>query len=288
MIDYSRLPTGFQVHESFDEMVSRRAEIHEAWSAYQSYEKSLLHSEVMRLPGFCAWCDRPSSFDFQDLRGSTVPNWRESLACAHCGLINRWRAALHVFSSIFSEDAGSPIYLTEQVSPLFRAFRKRFPSAIGSEYVNGQSKCGEAAWWRFRRVRHEDSTQLSFPSANFGAVLTFDVLEHIPDYTAALREFARVLRPDGLLLLTVPFIFNNRNTQIRAQVRADGSLEHLLSPVYHGDPLNGQGVLCYQDFGWDLLDEMTGAGFASVRLITAWRPHFGYLGSHQAFFAASR
>ncbi len=36
------------------------------------------------------------------------------------------------------------------------------------------------------------------------AVLALDLLEHLPDDAAAAREFARVLRPGGILLLTVP------------------------------------------------------------------------------------
>lgn len=49
-----------------------------------------------------------------------------------------------------------------------------------------------------------DATRLPFPAAAFDLVTAFDVFEHIADDRAALAEAARVVRPGGLLLLTVP------------------------------------------------------------------------------------
>lgn len=48
---------------------------------------------------------------------------------------------------------------------------------------------------------------LPFPSDTFDAVICAEVLEHIPDYRAALREIRRVLRPGGHLGLSVPRFF---------------------------------------------------------------------------------
>jgi SAM-dependent methyltransferase len=45
---------------------------------------------------------------------------------------------------------------------------------------------------------------LPFASAAFDVVGAFDVLEHCEPEAVALREFARVLRPGGRLLLSVP------------------------------------------------------------------------------------
>lgn len=48
------------------------------------------------------------------------------------------------------------------------------------------------------------ATILPFPDAAFDAVTALDVLEHIQDDKKALAEWKRVLRPGGVLLLTVP------------------------------------------------------------------------------------
>ena len=49
-----------------------------------------------------------------------------------------------------------------------------------------------------------DATALPFPDATFDAVISSEVLEHIPDDTGALAELARVLKPGGVLAATVP------------------------------------------------------------------------------------
>lgn len=51
-------------------------------------------------------------------------------------------------------------------------------------------------------VPHEGKLPLSAGSVDF--ITALDVLEHIPDDSAAVREFARVLRPGGLAVVTVP------------------------------------------------------------------------------------
>ncbi len=41
--------------------------------------------------------------------------------------------------------------------------------------------------------------------ASFDAILCTEVLEHVPDPTKALDEFARLLKPGGKLIITAPF-----------------------------------------------------------------------------------
>jgi SAM-dependent methyltransferase len=49
-----------------------------------------------------------------------------------------------------------------------------------------------------------DATRLPFADASFDAVITSEVLEHVPDDTRALAELVRVLRPGGAFAATVP------------------------------------------------------------------------------------
>lgn len=53
-----------------------------------------------------------------------------------------------------------------------------------------------------------DITQIPAPDASFDAILCSEVLEHVPEPTHALTEFARLLRPNGKLILTAPFSSN--------------------------------------------------------------------------------
>jgi SAM-dependent methyltransferase len=50
-----------------------------------------------------------------------------------------------------------------------------------------------------------DIVAIPAPDASFDVVLCTEVLEHLPDPLAALREFSRLLRPGGQLIITAPF-----------------------------------------------------------------------------------
>ena len=126
-----------------------------------------------------------------------------------------------------------------------------------------------AAW-----VRHADVTALPFGDASLDVVASLDVLEHVPDYATALREFARVLRPGGVLLLSVPYVPGNTGIETLARREADGSITHLQPPEYHGDPMGG-GVLCWHRFGAGLLDALRAAGFRDADAVAVQDPAAG-------------
>jgi SAM-dependent methyltransferase len=51
-----------------------------------------------------------------------------------------------------------------------------------------------------------DGNRLPFADASVDTVLSTEVLEHVPDPRRCMREMARILKPGGRLLVTVPFV----------------------------------------------------------------------------------
>ena len=54
-------------------------------------------------------------------------------------------------------------------------------------------------------VVYYDGKVFPFDNASFDHVISVEVLEHVPDPAALLSEITRVLRPEGTLILTVPW-----------------------------------------------------------------------------------
>ncbi len=50
-----------------------------------------------------------------------------------------------------------------------------------------------------------DITNIPVPDKSFDAIMCTEVFEHIPDPVSAIKEFQRILKPDGYLIITAPF-----------------------------------------------------------------------------------
>jgi SAM-dependent methyltransferase len=112
------------------------------------------------------------------------------------------------------------------------------------------------------------------------------VLEHVPDYYSALSELCRVLKPGGMLVMTAPFNPHIQEHSVRARMNKDGSIEHLLEPEYHVDPLRPEGCLCYYHFGWAMLDDLRAVGFKDAYVLRYASRELGYLGPDPLMFIA--
>lgn len=87
-------------------------------------------------------------------------------------------------------------------------FATRIAARRGYETVGVDSSPAYIA--RARRADHRttyvqsDAAHVPLPSASFDGLLCLDVLEHVPDERGTLDEIARLLRPGGTLVLSVP------------------------------------------------------------------------------------
>jgi SAM-dependent methyltransferase len=223
----------------------------------------------------CPLCATPQHFALPSLATGAAINPREELHCSGCGLNARMRAAFHLLQRV-CPDRAARIYLTEQVSAAYLWLRRRYPHLTGSEFTRDRRQRLRLARWLWghgvrRWPRFEDVTGLRLKAQSMDAIASFEVLEHVPDYRAALSEFARVTRPGGWLVMTVPIDLHASLGVQRARLRSDGRIEHLLEPEYHGDPI-GAGVLCYHRFGWNLLDALHAAGYREAAVALPWNP----------------
>lgn len=260
------------------------------FSRRRAFEASLAQElpagQSRKLPGHCAVCGKDTMFiyDHQYASAGGV-NWRERLLCAKCGLNNRQRLAMHLLRR-FGAKRGSRIYATEQTTPTAAALRTHYRHMVGSEYLGPGWTSGQVD---ANGIRHEDVTALSFPDGQFDWIVTFDVLEHVPDYRVALGEFARVASGCGNLIVTVPQDLRSEENIIRAELDGTGRVIHRLPPEYHGDPVNpDEGILCYYHFGWELLRDLRKAGFRSAAVVLSWSRRLGHLGGEQAIIVASK
>ena len=89
----------------------------------------------------------------------------------------------------------------------------------------------------------------------------------------AIAEIHRVLRPGGAHVFTAPKHKDLLTTVQRARLRDDGSVEHLLEPEYHGNPIGDRSLVTY-DYGYDfeqLLSAWSGVSVEAVHTLDRGR-----------------
>jgi len=273
---------------SFNEYEQHRDRMTALYAQRRAFERALRPAErgPFTVPGFSYPAGQVVDFaaDFVRPYGDSV-NWRETLVCPVTGLNNRLRAVVHLADTELGLLPDQGVYITEHVTPLYKFMQTRYAHLVSSEYLGTSSPLGHTD---LRGVRNEDLTQLTFPAAEFDAVLSFDCFEHIPDFPAAIREIARILKPGGRLMWSVPFRANFETNLSRATVAQDGSITHHEPAEYHGDPVNSKGCLCFTHFGWQMLDQVRKANFQHAYALAYWSNTFGYLGVEQFTFVATR
>jgi SAM-dependent methyltransferase len=193
--------------------------------------------------GYCNICERDTVFVAHD------PWLRDHYRCRGCETIPRNRAlvnALHTFAPAWRD---GELHESSPSDPL-SAFLKQACRSYSSSYAFDDVPRGEYRGGH----RSEDLAALTFADASFDVFCTSDVFEHVIEPERAFAEIGRVLRPGGLHVFTMPWYPQLRTTVVRARLRHDGGIEHLLEPIFHGNPLTAEGALVTRDWGRDVAD----------------------------------
>lgn len=231
------------------------------------------------VPGRCPVCGQDTLFFCASLALA-----REIMTCAHCRTTSRYRSlargllrAVRDLTGIDAPDlaalattAGPRTLRVYDTQAAFSYAPVAYPlpellkavpwidvtTSLFKEGLPWGSPLGDG-------VTNQTLEALTFPDASFDIVLTSDVMEHVRLPDRAHAEIARVLRPGGIYLFTVP---HDRTAPTLERVRVvdpdDPSEDELLmEPEYHGDGNDESGrVLSYRVFGTDLDEKLAGCG----------------------------
>ena len=124
-------------------------------------------------------------------------NRRPDAQCPHCGSLERHRLLwlyLTQHTNLFDGQPKTMLHVAPEAC-LEPSFRRQ----IGAGYLT-------ADLFDPHVMVKMDITAIQYPAHHFDFVYCSHVLEHVPDDKQAMREFHRVLKPNGLAILLVPII----------------------------------------------------------------------------------
>ena len=175
-----------------------------------------------RSPRFvCTVCGAVSPFfvhKANDLRVS----WNS--VCPNCDSRSRHRGLHPIYQSLAGRSGIKIIHFAPE--PIFFSLFRANPSIV---YCTADLYLSDVDY------PNEDIQRLSFEDHSFDALLCNHVLEHVPDDELAISEIGRIVKVDGVAIITIPGDFQRQETIRFAQ------LEH-----------NGH----YRDYGMDILAKL--------------------------------
>jgi SAM-dependent methyltransferase len=175
---------------------------------------------------------------------------REGHQCVCCGMSKRVRMLSWSIRTLFPSLSGLAVLHLNQVNHLSDSLRD---AALLVETCFDQSE----AWGEvLRGLVNQNMNSLTFPDQFFDLVIHSETLEHLHDYSGALNEAARVLKPGGVQVYTVPLL-HRRRTRRRILLQ-EGQEVFCLPLSCHGEP--GEYPVVWE-FGGDFLKKRRGKIF---------------------------
>jgi SAM-dependent methyltransferase len=227
----------------------------------------------------CNICGRANTAVFRSLE-------RERGLCHACSSNVRWRAIVHVLAM---ELFGSAIPLPE-----FPIDRLRCGMGL-SDWEGYAGPLASRLAYVNTHYEREPRFDVTRPAPSLAGRLDFliasDVLEHVaPPVSASFANIRRMLRPEGVLVLTVPYggfgpiqehfpalnryeFLNRDGAVILRNVTVDGEIQDFDDLVFHGGTGSTLEMRRFSESG--LLEELEAAGLGNVRIYGADVPANG-------------
>jgi len=220
----------------------------------------------------------------------SAPPGREVPSCSACGSTVRLRSLVALLSrEIFGVELAIPDF---PVLKGIRGFGMSDPPELARrlaekfEYTN-------TFYHQEPRLDIADPSpeHLAENTARYDFILSSEVLEHVsPPVERAFANLYRMLKPDGLLLLTVPYRMDGRTVEhfpelheyslaspgghtVLVNRRRDGSLEIFENLSFHGGDGSTLEMRVFSETS--LKQVIGGAGFSSTRIASEDVPAFG-------------
>jgi len=193
--------------------------------------------------GWCPICEKEATFVAKH-------KWfRDHLLCSGCGSIPRERALFKVIKDYYPNYRDLVIHETS-------------PGGRGASIKLGKECVHYTASQYFPNIkpgsihpsgyRCENLECLTFPDNFFDVFVSQDVMEHIFDPEKAFKEIARVLKPGGAHIFTVPIINKARKSERWASMGMNGEITYHHEAEYHGNPVDAKGALVTMHWGYDI------------------------------------
>ena len=210
---------------------------------YRIYKKAKnKFKHVNKNRGYCNICEKETIFkEFK-------PWLRDNYKCINCLTKPRNRALINALNKFCPEWRSLTIHESSPDTGVSR-FIQRNSSHYSASYYYEDIARGEYKG----EFRSEDLSALTFADNSFDVFITSDVFEHIMNPCDAFREIARVLKPGGVHVFTMPWYPSIKQSVQRAKLE-EGKIVYLKEPVYHANPISDKGSLVTYDWGLDFVD----------------------------------
>lgn len=197
--------------------------------------------------GYCFSCQKTTSFV------STEYWLRDHYICTSCGSVPRQRAIMKILNDKANNYKDLIIHESSPSGPTFELLKSIVPNYTYS-YFYDNIELGEVIH-NDVKCTNQNIEKLTFDNNSFDIFITQDVMEHVNNPKSAFKEIARVLKPGGLYIFTVP-LYPWIKTRSRIKIN-NGVIENILPAVYHGNPISADGSLVTYDWGSDIADKIS-------------------------------